>query len=286
MKKRVLLRRIWQLSVASAVASAAFVSASAQAAPVTVGSPLTSAPVGSFGGTATEANVALGDPGARVTSPVTGTIVGYRVDVENDGRFAIRVIRPAAGGAYTGAGASDPVQLNGNGLRALSANLPIRAGDLIGLDLVDESSGVGQAEVTGSMVYEWGNLGFLANGATAPPNNTYEDFELLFNADVVASNSIAVGEMQRNKKKGTATVNLTVPNPGTLTASANGARVSSTISKSVAAGPVQLRIKAKGKKRKALDSKGKVKVTVALTYTPTLGDTSTQALKVKLKKKR
>jgi hypothetical protein len=105
-----------------------------------------------------------------------------------------------------------------------------------------------------------GHPGLLADGATAAPDNTYPNFELLFNADVVPSNSIEVGATQRNKKKGTATLNLTVPNPGTLTAAGNGARVSSAISKAVAAGPVQLLINAKGKKRKALNAKGKVRV--------------------------
>ena len=73
-----------------------FGAASAQAT-VTVGSPLTATFPGSFQGTATEINFALGEPGSQLTSPVNGTIVSYRVNVDggSTGRFAIRVIRPA-----------------------------------------------------------------------------------------------------------------------------------------------------------------------------------------------
>jgi hypothetical protein len=73
--------------------------------------------------------------------------------------------------------------------------------------------------VTGSTVYEWGNPGLLAERATAAPANTYSDTELLFNAEVAPSNTVGVVGTQRNKKKGTATLNLTLPNPGELNAS-------------------------------------------------------------------
>jgi hypothetical protein len=103
------------------------------------------------------------------------------------------------------------------------------------------------------------------------------------------SNSVTPGETALNKKKGTATLNLTLPNPGDLTASGNGVKASSAghavVSKSVGAGPAQLLIKAKGKKKKTLNETGKVKLNLAITYTPTGGDPSTKSMKVKLKKK-
>ncbi len=103
------------------------------------------------------------------------------------------------------------------------------------------------------------------------------------------TNAITLGATTLNKKKGTATVNLTLPNPGDLTASGNGVNAASAghavISKAVAAGPAQLLIKAKGKKRKALNQTGKVKLNVAITFTPTNGDPATQSVTVKLKKK-
>jgi hypothetical protein len=227
-----------------------------------------------------------------VASPVNGTIVSYRVTVAstNTGRFAIRVLRPAGGSAFTGAGSSTPAMPSATGLQTFSASLPIRAGDLVGLDLSDSGSEARVSNaVSGSAISEWGNPGFLADGQTAPPDFTYPGQEVLFNADVAPTNTVTVGATQRNKKKGTATLNLTLPNPGDLSASGNGVKAASAgravVSKSVGAGAAQLLIKAKGKKRATLNATGKVKLKVAITYTPTGGDSSTQLVKVKLKKK-
>lgn len=186
---RVVSRRGMLLVIAGMAASALLVAPSAQAATVTVGSPLTAPFTGSFSGIATEINFALGEAGSRVTSPVNGTIVSYRVRVHgsSNGRFAIRAIRSAPGGEFTGAGTSTPTPQPGTGLQTFSVNLPIRAGDYVGLDLTDAGSAVdfqNAGPSTGSTVYEFGNPGLLADGATASPAYTYPDGELAFNADV------------------------------------------------------------------------------------------------------
>ena len=103
------------------------------------------------------------------------------------------------------------------------------------------------------------------------------------------SNTVTVGSTALNKKKGTATLNLTLPNAGDLTASGSGVSAASAghaqISKAVTPGPTQLLIKATGKKSKTLKQKGKVTLTVAITYTPTNGAPGTQSVQVQLKKK-
>jgi hypothetical protein len=105
----------------------------------------------------------------------------------------------------------------------------------------------------------------------------------------VPSNAFTLGAITRNKKKGTVTLALTVPNPGELTGSGNGVKASSTgravIGKSVGAGQAQLLVKATGKKKRKLNETGKVTVKPKITYTPTGGDPSSQSVKVKLKKK-
>jgi hypothetical protein len=114
-------------------------------------------------------------------------------------------------------------------------------------------------------------------------------FDFVFAVFVKPSNAVTLGAITRNKKKGTATLTVNVPNPGELTGSGNGVKASSAggavISKSVPAGAAQLLIKAKGKKKRKLNETGKVKLNVAVTYTPTGGDPSTQSVKVKLLKK-
>src|SRR5437763_4234141 len=104
-------RRGALLLLAGVAAWTLLAASSAQAATVTVGSPLAAPFTGSFGGIATEINFTLGEPGSRATSPVNGTIVSYRVNVASSstGRFAIRAIRAASGGEFTGTGTGPPL---------------------------------------------------------------------------------------------------------------------------------------------------------------------------------
>jgi hypothetical protein len=131
-------------------------------------------------------------------------------------------------------------------------------------------------------------LGDLANGASAP-FELDTNYLLNIEATLDPTNTFSLGQITRNKKKGTATIDLTLPNSGDLTGSGNGVNAASArqavTSKSVGAGQAQLLIKAKGKKKKQLNQKGKVKLNVTITYTPTSGSASTQSVPVKLKKK-
>ena len=106
------------------------------------------------------------------------------------------------------------------------------------------------------------------------------------------SNRITFGKLQRNKKKGTARLPVTVPGKGTLALSGKGVKAQAagaTAETSVAgAGTVLLPIKAKGKTRKRLFSTGKAKVRVSVTFTPTSDPAEppgTQTIKLKLRKK-
>jgi hypothetical protein len=110
---------------------------------VTVGSPL----AGEFTSTeetvqtVTIANTALGEAGAHVTSPVTGRIVRWRTKGgfgAFKGMFRLRVLRPTTGGEFIGAGTSAPQTLSGSPV-TFPANMPIQAGDLIGLDDTSKS---------------------------------------------------------------------------------------------------------------------------------------------------
>ncbi len=143
---------------------------------------------------------------------------------------------------------------------------------------------------------------FLAAGDTmlyANPSDAADGQEVAFTtvpnrrpkvaAVVAPTNTFTLGQITRNKKKGTASLTATGPNPGDLSGSGKGVKVASAagavISKSVGVGPAQLSIKAKGKKKRKLNQTGKVKLNVAVTYTPTGGEPSTQSIKVKLKKR-
>jgi hypothetical protein len=266
----------------------------AEAATVTVGSPLAASFSFGFFGPVTAANATLGEPGANVTSPVNGTIVRWRLVVQSTGApFALRVLRPAVGGE-TGVGTSSQVTPTSTGTQTFATNLLVRAGDLIGLDLVTGSSRVGEAvPVSGSTVYQWSPP--LADGSTAPQDATFPNSELGFNADVATPppNNDTLGAVKRNTHNGTATLSVTVPGPGTLTLRGKGVktqRPAATASKAVsAAGTVKLLVKAKGKAKKKLNKTGKVRVKVTVTYTPAAGDLpgvpNSQTKKIKLIKK-
>ena len=182
--------------IASLIAVAATLcawSASAQAATVTVGSPISGVQdggyVGNNGSSLTVANIALPEPGAHVTAPVSGTIISWRAMTAGTGQYALRVLRPAGGGEFTGAGTS-AASADSAGDHTFAANLPIQAGDLIGLDLPNQQ-GMSGALREGALWGAWivdpadGN-GTLPDGFTAAPNPIFDttNAELAFNAVV------------------------------------------------------------------------------------------------------
>src|SRR5262249_23614464 len=77
-------------------------------------------------------------------------------------------------------------------------------------------------------------------------------FDFVFPVFVRPSNAFTVGAITHNKKKGTGTLTVNLPNPGELTGSGQGvsAAGAAVTSKSVPAGPARLLIKAKGKKKR------------------------------------
>jgi IPT/TIG domain/PASTA domain len=109
----------------------------AEGATVTVGSPL----VGSFNTgvifkeQGMVANTSLADPSANVTSPVAGIVVRWRITgYSSAGPFKLRILRPVGASSYMGVGTSAPQARLGIGTEVFTTDLPIQAGDLIGLE--------------------------------------------------------------------------------------------------------------------------------------------------------
>jgi hypothetical protein len=97
------------------------------------------------------------------------------------------------------------------------------------------------------------------------------------------SNAFTFGKTKKNKKKGTLTLDVNVPGPGTLVGSV-GKKMSAKVPQPTAAGTIQITIKAAGKGVKALARKGKLKGKLTLTFTPPNEDPSTQSKQVTLSK--
>jgi hypothetical protein len=168
------------------VVAALLAPAAAQARTITVGSSLT----GSFGvattflfPSLTVTNSVLADPEANVVSPVDGVVLRWRLGPQAAAdAYALRVLHPAGGSSFTGAGTSVARVASTTSIQSYPTNLPIRAGDAIGLDPLRPTPSIQAASLPGAMGPYWGPA--LGDGATAPSTGAVQGFEFGFNAEV------------------------------------------------------------------------------------------------------
>jgi hypothetical protein len=104
------------------------------------------------------------------------------------------------------------------------------------------------------------------------------------------SNAFTLGALIKNKSKGTATLPVTVPGPGTLSVVGIGGNpgIRGVSAVATQAGVVKLTLTPTGSAKKILRKKGKLRFTAQVTFTPTGGTPATQTLKgtLILKKKK
>jgi DNA-binding beta-propeller fold protein YncE len=94
----------------------------------------------------------------------------------------------------------------------------------------------------------------------------------------------SIAKAKLNKKKGTATVAVTVPGAGTLTLGGRLLVKQRTVRTSTTTGTVKLLVKPKGKAKKALAKKGVAKVQASISFLPNGAGVGTQVETLKLKK--
>ncbi len=108
---------------------------SAQATTATLGSPLTASDLTkvTFGSVGTFTQTVL--PGSTTVSPVTGTIVNWKVLGAQSGPLKLQVVHNFGGGLFTGAGTTSSGPISGTGASVLTftSHLRINAGELIGV---------------------------------------------------------------------------------------------------------------------------------------------------------
>jgi hypothetical protein len=198
------------LTLALATALALGTATAAQAAPVTVGSPLISPfEAGeASGGSGTFLNLAFGEPGAHVTSPVSGAIVSWHV-ADASGPFRIRVLRSAGGTSYA-AVASSPTEVAsggpGSGIQAFSAAVPIQAGDAIGLDIANKNKIGIHIGDPADVAAVW--IPPIADGSTLPYLGSENEIEVAYNAVVQPAPTLTAISPASGSIKGGASVTI------------------------------------------------------------------------------
>lgn len=161
--------------------------APAGASTITLGAPLT--PTSTFfvfnGSGQTLAATAVAEPGL-VQSPVDGMIVRWRVrGAAPVSGYAIRVLRRFNELEFGAHGSSAPTMPEGSGPESFAANVPIHAGDYIGLDVPHEGQ-IGVAVGGGTVRFE----PQMAEGETR--TGTSQGYEPTFNAEVQPAPSVTL----------------------------------------------------------------------------------------------
>ena len=216
-----------------------------------------------------------------LTSPVNGTVTSWQFkSVTAGGSIALRILHPVGGSSFAGAGTSAPVTPNGTvpAQGPFVTSLPIGIGDSIGLNATAMQTPL--IDTPATELY-W-NAPTLADGQSA--TGTTGTREVAVQAVVEPTNTVTFGAIKRHRKKGTATLGMTVPNPGALSYSGFCAVVAGPSDVAVP-GDVQLTVKACGKQKRKLRAKGKVRVAFNVAFTPAHGRSGVTNETVTLRKK-
>jgi len=218
-----MLGRLGVLVIAATSAVGLLAATAAQASTISVGSVLPPGSVAAeFKQVETFFNTALPEKGANLTSPVSGAIVRWRIQDPEGGPFYLRVLRPNGSGGYMAVGTSNPVTpAAGGGLQTFTANLPVKAGDLIGVDPTNTTDKIGIAEVPGA------SYGFIFpppfDGATVAPSGTVAGQEVELSAEVQPAPAITAVAPESGSVTGGTSITIT----GTDLASASAVKFGS-----------------------------------------------------------
>lgn len=134
---------------------------------------------------------------------------------------------------------------------------------------------------TGRVPYEPGAAGtdsFAYRATNAGGQSLTATVEL----DVSLSNSFRFVAVKRNRKRGTAALEVEVPGGGSLQLRGKGIKRQR---KQVNAGRTALRIRPTGKARRALTKRGRTRVKAIVSYTPNGGETASKSRRLRLVKR-
>ena len=223
--------------------------------------------------------------------PSTGAITSWSTNASPTvGQvWTMKIFRHISGSTYRVLAHDGPRTLTAGTLNTFATNIPVKAGDLLGMNDADTTTPVNTTCAyvsTGDTIYF--NGGSLADNQEGPIATAIANRRLNIQAVFEPANNFTVVTVTRDRKAGTATITVDVPNAGELVASGPGviaASAQAVTSKAVPLGQSQLVVGATGRKKRKLRRKGRAKINVAVTYTPTDGAARTQHVKLKLRRK-
>jgi hypothetical protein len=97
-------------------------------------------------------------------------------------------------------------------------------------------------------------------------------------------NLFRFGELKRDLRRGTASLEVKVPGPGNLRV--GGKQIEAAGERPATAGTVSVPIRPRGRARRALNREGEVRVRVHVAYTPTNGGTNAKVKRIELRERR
>ena len=251
------------------------------------GAAVTIGQVGNAAGSACDAGIDLTEPtvplGNSYVAPGVGTITSWAMNASGPAgqQLTMKMYRKVADpSTYQVVGHAGPETLTPGSLNTFPASVPVKPGDVLGFRTVTNNSKCAFQLPGTTLLFTNQDL---ADGSSAAFDTLSENASLNVQATFVPDNAFTgKPKVKRNKKNGTATVTINLPNPGTLSASGGGAKISKA--KTVLAGASKLKVKAKGLKKRQLSQNGKVGLSLSVIYTPTGGDPHQQKIKLKLLK--
>jgi hypothetical protein len=190
-----------------------------------------------------------------------------------DATVRLRVLRPQAGGGYTAVATSHPVAAYAgypDYWDTILVSLPIRRGDLIGLDCCATPAESYFSAGPATTAFWQPSL-----DAGSPPPTGEDAVETLLQADIEPSYSFEIREMHP-RRAGNFDVQADFPNPGSVTVTGigriRGGPMRNLLIPAVFnlkdAGPITLSLGSTRSARRALKRRKTVKARLDLTYTP------------------
>jgi hypothetical protein len=211
-----------------------------------------------------------------------GTITSWSTNSSGgDATYVFKVFRRTSDPDVFQVIAHGPAHELTAGINTVPVSIPVRSGDMIGVNERGDANSCTFGQPGDGVLSRDGSISDGGSGTFLPRN----DVRLNLSAVLVPSNSFTIAPVTRDKKQGTATVTVSVPNPGVLTLSGKGLK-KRRVSKNIAvAGTVRFQIAAAGKQKRKLDKTGQVALPATMTYAPAAGVPATAFLTVKLRKR-